>query len=274
MASTAISDFPDSAIPPPNTYHFVMQDPSGIPGAANYKISYADLAASIGSAGAVWGAITGTLSDQLDLQAALDAKVNATRAINTTAPLAGGGDLSADRTITTSMNTNKLIGRGTAGVGVMEEITLGTNLSLTGTTLNATGGGSVSATTVEVDLGATPVTRGKFTITDAGISATSKVLVWQAPGPYTGKGTLADEAELAPIRILSVSPATGTAEVRWESKSHVSIVSQMFDNRGGGNRQNAIILIQAAVDVPERRLQATVIGKIKGNVKFSYMILA
>jgi hypothetical protein len=35
------------------------------------------------------------------------------------------------------MTTNKLIGRGTAGTGVMEEITLGTNLSLTGTTLNA-----------------------------------------------------------------------------------------------------------------------------------------
>lgn len=63
-----------------------------------------------------------------------------TRAINTTAPLSGGGDLSADRTLTTSMNTNKLIGRGSASTGVMEEITLGTNLSLSGTTLNATGG--------------------------------------------------------------------------------------------------------------------------------------
>lgn len=66
------------------------------------------------------------------------------RLINTTAPLSGGGDLSADRTLTTSMSTNKLIGRGTAGTGVMEEITLGTNLSLTGTTLNATGGGGVA----------------------------------------------------------------------------------------------------------------------------------
>jgi hypothetical protein len=39
-----------------------------------------------------------------------------------------------------SMSTNKLLGRGTAGTGVIEEITLGTNLSLTGTTLNAAGG--------------------------------------------------------------------------------------------------------------------------------------
>ena len=64
------------------------------------------------------------------------------RTISTTAPLAGGGDLSVNRTLTTSMSTNKLIGRGTVGTGVMEEITLGTNLSLSGTTLNATGQGS------------------------------------------------------------------------------------------------------------------------------------
>lgn len=42
---------------------------------------------------------------------------------------------------TDSMSTNKLLGRGTAGTGVIEEITLGTNLSLAGTTLNATGSG-------------------------------------------------------------------------------------------------------------------------------------
>jgi hypothetical protein len=59
------------------------------------------------------------------------------RLINTVSPLSGGGDLSADRTITTSMATNRLIGRGTAGTGVMEEIVLGTNLSFAGTTLNA-----------------------------------------------------------------------------------------------------------------------------------------
>ena len=37
------------------------------------------------------------------------------------------------------MSTNKLLWRGTAATGVIEEITLGTNLSLVGTTLNATG---------------------------------------------------------------------------------------------------------------------------------------
>ena len=41
-------------------------------------------------------------------------------------------------TISTSMSTNKLIGRSTAGTGVMEEITIGTGLTLSGGTLNAT----------------------------------------------------------------------------------------------------------------------------------------
>jgi hypothetical protein len=43
--------------------------------------------------------------------------------------------------ISTSMNTNKLIGRSSAGAGVMEEITIGTNLTLSGGTLNATTSG-------------------------------------------------------------------------------------------------------------------------------------
>lgn len=64
---------------------------------------------------------------------------------------------------TDSMSTNKLLGRGTAGTGAIEEITLGTNLSLSGTTLNASGGGSspadqanytYSSTTTNADPGA------------------------------------------------------------------------------------------------------------------------
>ena len=49
--------------------------------------------------------------------------------------LISGGPITSIGTITTSMNTNKLVGRSTAGVGVMEEISVGTGLTLSGGTL-------------------------------------------------------------------------------------------------------------------------------------------
>ena len=56
--------------------------------------------------------------------------------VTATSPITSSGG--ATPNISTSMNTNKLIGRSTAGVGVMEEITVGTGLTLSGGTLNAT----------------------------------------------------------------------------------------------------------------------------------------
>ena len=66
-----------------------------------------------------------------------NAKGNGTVTSIATAGLISGGTITGSGTITTAMATNKLVGRGTAGTGVMEEITLGTNLSLSGTTLNS-----------------------------------------------------------------------------------------------------------------------------------------
>jgi hypothetical protein len=69
--------------------------------------------------------------------------------INTTAPLSGG-PITTSGTITTSMATNKLIGRSTAGSGIMEEITVGTGLSLSGGTLSSTGGATAAGNTNEI----------------------------------------------------------------------------------------------------------------------------
>jgi len=55
-----------------------------------------------------------------------------------TAGLISGGPITTTGTITTSMNTNKLVGRSTAGTGIMEEITVGSGLTLTGGTLSNT----------------------------------------------------------------------------------------------------------------------------------------
>jgi hypothetical protein len=82
------------------------------------------------------------------------------------------------------------------------------------------GGGGGSLTQVEVDLGSTPRRSGRFTITDAAIASTSKVICVQAGGPYTGKGTLGDEAEMDHVDV-AVTPATGTATAYWVSSTFV-----------------------------------------------------
>jgi hypothetical protein len=60
----------------------------------------------------------------------------AVTSVGATSPITSSGG--ATPTISTSMATNKLIGRSTVGIGVMEEISVGTGLSLSGGTLNAT----------------------------------------------------------------------------------------------------------------------------------------
>lgn len=126
---------------------------------------------------------------------------------------------------------------------------------------------SPTATTVEVSLSATATWTGKFTITDAAISGTSKVFCWQAPGPYTGKGTLADEAELQPVSVIAVEPAAGSAVVKWQTPP--MLVESPVPTRGS----NAGL---AGTTARNRDYQttATRIGKVRGNVKFSYMVLA
>jgi len=72
---------------------------------------------------------------------ALDTNTYLTSAVTSvaTAGLLSGGTITGTGTITTSMSTNKLVGRSTAGTGIMEEITIGTGLSLSAGTLTASG---------------------------------------------------------------------------------------------------------------------------------------
>lgn len=126
------------------------------------------------------------------------------------------------------------------------------------------GGGGGSATTVEVDLGATAVFRGQFTITDAAISGTSKVLCWQAPGPYTGKGTRADEAEMQPVSVIAVEPAAGAAVVKWQTPPMLAAAQVVPSGR----------LDVAIVDeMAQRPTLGRRIGRVRKNVKFTYMVL-
>lgn len=126
---------------------------------------------------------------------------------------------------------------------------------------------SLAGATVEKDLGSTATWRGKFTITDAGIGPTSKVLCWQSPGPYTGKGTLADEAEMQPVSVIAVEPGSGSAVVRWQTPPGFT---QQVELPSGSRASPAALNEQMMFPTLTPRR----VGKVRGNVKFTYTVLA
>lgn len=78
------------------------------------------------------GSIQSLLASVESLVVDVDNLVPNTRRVDTAPPLSGGGELTADLTITTLMATDRLIGRDTAGLGVMEEIAVGGGVEFTG----------------------------------------------------------------------------------------------------------------------------------------------
>lgn len=82
---------------------------------------------------------------------------------------------------------DRLLGRGNGGgAGDVQEITLGTNLSLAGTVLNATGGGA-TWTEVEINFGTKPEWSKTFTIVDPSALPASKILVMPSGNVATGR---------------------------------------------------------------------------------------
>jgi Collagen triple helix repeat (20 copies) len=87
----------------------------------------------------------------------------------------------------------------------------------------ATGGPGLPATltVVEVDLGSARRS-GRFVIGGlAGLTAGRAVAVSQATGPYTGKGTLADEAEMDAIDVAASVTSATQITAFWKSRTRV-----------------------------------------------------
>lgn len=138
----------------------------------------------------------------------------------------------------------------------------------TATITIAGGGAGASWTTVEANLGSASW-RGKFTITDAAISPTSKIAIQQAPGPYTGKGTRADEAEMDPIWCVA-EPGSGQATVYWQTLPMLTPIPYLSSGGDGGGKSSILSTAGKRSEfdiVGIRRL-----GKVKGNVKFLYTV--
>lgn len=94
-----------------------------------------------------------------------------------TSGLISGGPITTTGTISSSMSSGFLVGRGSAGTGIFEQITLGTNLSLSGTTLNASGNtGTVTSVSVSgstgISVSGSPITTsGTITLTNTGVTS-------------------------------------------------------------------------------------------------------
>lgn len=120
-----------------------------------------------------------------------------------------------------NVTTARLLGRASGGAGDIEEITLGTNLSFSGTTLNAAGGGSVSFTAATLTVPTYGSQAAEVTVIDAAITALSKISIsW-------GNFTDADEntPDMDSIQFHAI-PAAGSMVVR------ISAIDR--DSRVGG----------------------------------------
>ena len=82
--------------------------------------------------------------------------------------------------------------------------------------------GGLSLTEVEVDLGSTPLTSGSFQITGlSGLPVDEPVLIRQGLGPYTGKGTLADEFEMDTLNVAGKVASASAIQCYWTTDSLV-----------------------------------------------------
>jgi len=109
---------------------------------------------------------------------------------------------------------SKLLGRGSgAGVGSPEEITLGTNLTMVGTTLNAAAGGGGTITQVTATLPYPAQRSNVINILDAAMTATDKILVTLA-----GVADTQDNAGFIEVLYLAAIAKAGSFDLVIETR--------------------------------------------------------
>lgn len=83
-------------------------------------------------------------------------------------------------------------------------------------------GSGATLALVEVDLGSQGRRSGRFTVGGlSGLTVGARVHMLQAPGPYTGKGARADEAEMDVVDVAASVTAGDTISAQWRSRTRV-----------------------------------------------------
>lgn len=117
----------------------------------SWSVAYTDFTTPTGSAATVLAAI------QTIIDSYAGSSTSGVTSVTATSPITSSGGTTPN--ISTSMNKDKLIGRNPTTAGVMEEISIGSGLSLSGTTLNASVNGSIThATATGTDTYAATIT--------------------------------------------------------------------------------------------------------------------
>lgn len=146
-----------------------------------------------------------------------------------------------------TMSTNKLLGRNTATTGAIEEITLGTNLSFSGTTLNAAGGGgsgTVTATAGSLTSNAVVLGAGTTdTKVSTGITTDGAGAVTLTPAANTSALTVASHTHTTSNPAISVAQTwnagavTFTAWLLNVTNTASAAASKLIDLQVGGTTQ-------------------------------------
>ena len=159
--------------------------------------------------------VEGALTEVLDALQAHEADTTWTHMMQRLSPML------AQRTCSTTveaaldeLDTEKLA----IGTGTQDSTTFRRG---DGTWAVPAGGAGLSLTEVEKNLGTTPKRAGKFSITSSGLTTGKHILITQANGPYTGKGTLTDEAEMDAITATGKVTSATNIECYWRSPTKV-----------------------------------------------------
>lgn len=155
--------------------------------------------------GAAWGSITGTLSNQTDLSTALAAKVPTARSVATTAPLAGGGDLSSDRTLSVAT-----FGSGASGVVPASGGGSSNFLRADGTWTAPPGGSGGNYVAATVDFGAGSDSATVSVTGQAWVTASSVIACQPTLFATTDRDDGADDAFLEGLRCFPTARVAGT----------------------------------------------------------------